>query len=164
MDLAIDLIDRNRDGLEDRLPHLVRILAVESLALRDHLVEDSSQAEHIRARIDRISRQLLGRHVVQDLRGLAGGLGCILTCARNAEAQNLYNAIPLHHDLRRFKAIMKNFSYVRVVKPLAGLSGDILQIPDGKSFFTGQHGGDAVALHVFHGRAQVAVNFSGAVQ
>ena len=49
-----------------------------------------------------------------------------------------------------------------MIEAAADLPSDIEQVPDGKSFFAGQHGGDAVALDVFHGGAELAVDFSRA--
>ena len=54
---------------------------------------------------------------------------------------------------------MHNPVRVRVVQPLTGLARNVLQVPDGKSFIAGQHGADAVALHVLHGGAELAFNF-----
>src|SRR5713101_1508411 len=53
---------------------------------------------------------------------------------------------------------------VSMVQALTGLAHNVLQVPDGKSFFAGQHGGDAVALHVFHGGAELAIDFFQAIK
>jgi hypothetical protein len=51
-----------------------------------------------------------------------------------------------------------------VVQPLTGLARDVLQVPDGKSLFAGQHGADAVTLHVLHGSAELSFNFLQTVE
>ena len=45
-----------------------------------------------------------------------------------------------------------------MVQSLAGLAHDVLQVPDGKTFFAGQHGSDAVALHILHGGATLGID------
>ena len=83
--------------------------------------------------------------------------------AGNAEAKNSDRAIPAAHDFCRLEAIVKNLVGVSVIEAATNLTPDIEQVPDGKSFFAGQHSSDAVALDVFHGGAEPAINFSGAV-
>src|SRR6266403_151100 len=46
-----------------------------------------------------------------------------------------------------------------VVQSLTGLARDVLQVPDGKSLFAGQHGTNAIALDVLHGGTELPVNF-----
>src|SRR5207245_8557263 len=82
----------------------------------------------------------------------------------NAEAKNLDRAVPSDHDLRRFQAPMKNPFGVSVVESLAGLPCDILQVPNGESFFSGQHGGDAVALHVLQRGAELVLNLVSGIE
>ncbi len=47
-----------------------------------------------------------------------------------------------------------------MIEAAADLPSDIEQVPDGESFFASEHGGNAVALDVFHGGAELAVDFS----
>ena len=58
---------------------------------------------------------------------------------------------------------MKHAVLVRVIESLADLTADIEQIPDGEAFLARQHGLNAVALDVFHGGAELAVDFAGAI-
>ncbi len=51
---------------------------------------------------------------------------------------------------------MDNVVRVSVIETLTGLTHNVLQVPDGKPFFAGQHGGDAVALNVLFGGAALA--------
>src|SRR5882762_3497118 len=46
----------------------------------------------------------------------------------------------------------------------ANLPRYVEQIPDGEAFFARQHGGNAVALDVFHRGAKLAVDLAGAVE
>src|SRR5580692_336850 len=82
----------------------------------------------------------------------------------DSKPQNLYRAVPRHHNLRRFKAVMHEVLGMSMIEALAGLSGDVLQVPNGKSFFSSQHGGDAVALHVLKRGAENAAHFFGSVE
>ena len=52
---------------------------------------------------------------------------------------------------------------VSVVETLAGLTRDVLEIPNGEALFAGQHGGNAVALHIFQRSAENAVHFFSAM-
>ena len=58
---------------------------------------------------------------------------------------------------------MKDVVLVGVIECLANLAADVEQVPDGEAFLARQHGGNAVALDVFHGGAELAVDFSRAV-
>src|SRR5260221_5768257 len=46
----------------------------------------------------------------------------------------------------------------------ADLARNVEQIPNGEAFFTRQHGGNAVALDIFHRGAELAVDFPCAVE
>ena len=159
MNLAVDLDGSRGRGFDNRLPHLVRIVARESFALGRHLVQDCAQAEHVGAAVHRIAAQLFRRNVMQNVRRLARSLTGKGTHAGNSEAQDFDRAVPRDHDLGRLQTVVHDVVRVGVVQALTGLTHDVLQVPDGKSFFAGQHGGDAVALHVLLGGAALAVNF-----
>src|ERR1700730_18163832 len=96
---------------------------------------------------------------MENVRGVARGLTGECAHAGNSEAQDLDRTVPGHHDLRRLQAIVHDMVRVRVIQSLTGLTGNILQVPDGKPFVAGQHGADAVALHVLHRGAELPVNF-----
>src|ERR1700693_3808725 len=49
-----------------------------------------------------------------------------------------------------------------MIEAAAHLPANIEKIPDGETFFAGEHGGDAVALDVIHGGAELPIDFSGA--
>ena len=58
---------------------------------------------------------------------------------------------------------MEHVVFVSVVESLANLAADVQQIPDGEPFFARQHGRDTVALDVFHGGAELAIDFARAI-
>src|SRR4051812_38541651 len=95
---------------------------------------------------------------MQNVRCLARSLTGERTHTGNSEAQEFDGSVPRDHDLGRFQAEVKDIVKVRVVEALTSLAHDVLQVPDGKSFFAGQHGGNAVALHVLLGGATLAVD------
>src|ERR1039458_6126353 len=119
----------------------------DGFTVSDHFVEHYAQTEEVGAGIDVFAAYLLRRHVLQD-RWDAGHLRRKLAHAGDAESQNSDGAIPAAHDLGGLHTIVKNFVGVSVIEAAADLTADIEQIPDGKSFFAGEHGGDAVALDV----------------
>ena len=96
---------------------------------------------------------------MENVRRVAGGLTGECAHAGNSETQDLDRTVPGHHDLSRLQAIVHDLVRVRVIQSLTGLTGNILQVPDGKPFVAGQHGADAVALYVFHRGAELAPNF-----
>jgi len=57
---------------------------------------------------------------------------------------------------------MHNSMRSQVVERAAQLPADVEKIPDRKSFFARQHGGDAVALHILHGGTELAFDHAGA--
>src|SRR6202007_2266729 len=67
------------------------------------------------------------------------------------------------HNFGGLQAEMKDILRSGVIKAAAHLSSYVEQIPDGKSFLAGQHGGDAVALDIFHRRTKLSVDLPGAV-
>src|SRR5258708_31839284 len=83
--------------------------------------------------------------------------------ARDTVSQNSDCAVPAAHNLSGLQAEMKHIVGLRMVKAAAHLPSNVEQIPDGKSLFAGEHGGDAIALDVFHGSAKLAVHFSRAI-
>ena len=46
----------------------------------------------------------------------------------------------------------------------ANLACYVQQIPDGEAFLTRQHSGNAVALDILHGSAELAVDLAGAIE
>src|SRR5271166_5942620 len=51
-----------------------------------------------------------------------------------------------------------------MLQPGTNLARNIKQVPDRKPFFARQHSGNAVALDVLHGRAELAVDFARTVK
>ena len=96
---------------------------------------------------------------MQHFRSLARSLTGERPHAGNSEAQDFHRAIPRDHDLGRFETVVHNIVRVRVVETLTSLAHDVLQVPDGKPFFAGQHGGNAVALHVLFGGTALIFNY-----
>ena len=101
---------------------------------------------------------------MQNFRRLACGQNRICAHAGNPKAQNLDRAVPLHHHLRGLKAVVHDFVYMRMIQSLTSLARDVLQVPNRKPLFARQHGGNAVALHIFHGGAQLTVDISCSVK
>ena len=58
---------------------------------------------------------------------------------------------------------MRQITRVRVIEALAGLPRNVLQVPDGKSFFAGEHCSNTVALHIFRRGAKEPIHFFTAV-
>src|SRR5580704_3564308 len=101
---------------------------------------------------------------MQNSRSSPQGLSGEGAHGRNSESQNLYRTVPRHHNLRGFKAVMHEVLGVGVIKTLTGLARDVLQIPNGKPFFAGEHSGYTVALDIFQRGAENSVDFFGAVE
>jgi len=83
--------------------------------------------------------------------------------ARYTEAQDFDGAIPSAHDLGGFKAVMNELKRTGMIQAVAELAADIKEISDRKPFLAGEHRRNAVALHVIHCGAKLAVNFPGAI-
>src|SRR5215471_21721551 len=81
--------------------------------------------------------------------------------ARYTKAEDLHRSIPATHDLGGLQAVMHKLVGTGVVETVAELAADIKQVPNRKAFLARQHGGNAVALDVLHGRAVLAFNLSG---
>jgi hypothetical protein len=159
--LGIHVHRRHGSAFENALVQRFDIFAIERLAIRHHFVKQCAEAEQIGAGVDRFSANLLRRHVMEN-RWNARHLRREFADARYAEPENSYRAIPTAHYFCGFKAVMKNFMRVRVIEAAANLAADVEQIPNGKPLFVRQHGGDAVALDVFHGGAELAVDLARA--
>src|SRR5580698_4920885 len=82
--------------------------------------------------------------------------------AGDTVTENSYRAIPAAHYLGRFQTVMHNILRDRIIEGAAQLPPDIEQIPNRESFFARQHSGNAVALHIFHGGAELAFEYSRA--
>ena len=59
----IQMRDRTRRAIEDRVVDDRRRAATERLDARDHLIEHRAEREEIGSRIDLLAARLLGRHV-----------------------------------------------------------------------------------------------------
>src|ERR1700677_4207614 len=101
---------------------------------------------------------------MQNFGSATRGLGGKGAHGRNSESQNFYGAVPRHHNLRGLKSVMHEVLGMGVVEALAGLARDVLQVPDGESFFAGQHGSYAVALHIFQRSAENSIDFFGSAE
>ncbi len=161
MELGIDVHGRHGSALLNAAAEGFGVFAVEGFAVGDHFVKQRTEAEDVGAGVERLSLDLLGRHVVLDRRRL-GRFRREFADAGKAEAEDANGAIPPAHNFGGLQAVVKNVLRVGVIEGAAHLAADIEQVPDGKTFFIGQHGGDAIALDVFHCAAELAVDFSGA--
>ena len=161
MKLWIHVHRGHRSALENALPQRFGILAIECLTIGHHLVEHCAQTEEVRAGIDILTANLLRGHVLQDQRD-TGHLSGKLAHAGDAESQNSYGSVPPAHDLGGLQTIVKYVVGVGVIEAAAHLPSDIEQVPNGKPFFARQHGGNAVALDIFHGGTELAFDFSRA--
>ncbi len=68
MNLGIYMQRRHRRAFQNALPQRLRVLAIEGLPLRHHLIENCAQAEQIRPAISSLAPNLLRRHVMQNRR------------------------------------------------------------------------------------------------
>jgi hypothetical protein len=73
---------------------------------------------------------------------------------RDTESENLHQAVPLHHDFCRFERLVNDLMTLGMIKRLANLPRDVLQVPDGKTFVARQCRGDRITLNIFRGRQQ----------
>src|SRR3984957_4919985 len=85
-----------------------------------------------------------------------------LTRARHAKSQDFNCTVPAAHDLRGLQAIVKYLMGMCVIEAAANLPSNVEQVPNRKPFLTGQHGANTVALHILHGGAELAFDFSRA--
>src|SRR5579863_4097085 len=83
--------------------------------------------------------------------------------AGSAHTQNFDAAVPGAHDLGWFQAVMVHLRGMRFVEAAADLSTDIKKVPDREAFFSGEHGCDAVALHILHRDAELTFDLACAV-
>ena len=117
---------------------------VERLAVGHHFVKHGAQTEKVRTCIDSFSPNLLGRHVVQ-ADGIPRAYAAVnLPTLETPKPRILTVPSHPHMILDGLQAVVNNVVRVRMVKAAAYLPADIEKIPDGKSFFARQHGGDAV--------------------
>ena len=162
MKFGIHLHGSNRGGVENALANRLHIHTLKRFAIRHHLVEHCADAEQVRPTIDRVAQYLLGGHVMQNRGRFSWHVRDELPGARRAHAQDLDAAIPGAHNLGWFQAVVVDSGGVRLVQTAAHLPADIKQVPDGESLFAGKHGCDAVALHILHGDAELAIHLARA--
>ena len=160
---AIHLIRRRRGRFCDLPAQLIGAISGEWFHLGDHLIENCPEAEQIGAAIQRLSAHLLRRRVVQNFRRAPRNLERERSHGRNAEIQNLYRTVPTDHDFGRLQTPVHRVVHAGVIQALACLACNVLQIPNGKSFSSSQHGSHAVTLHVLHPRAELTINFCCAI-
>ena len=163
MDLWVELYRQVGNGLQDALAHRVDSRARKRFAISHHFIKHGAQAVEIRWGGNFFTANLLRRHVIKDRGDPVRCLGSKVADAGNSEAENFYGAVPTAHDLGGLEAVVKDFVSVGVIQAAADLAADVEQVPDGKSFLAGQHGGDAVALDVLHGGTKLAFDFARAI-
>src|ERR1700736_26576 len=83
--------------------------------------------------------------------------------SRQAKPEDLDRAIPAAHNLGRLQAVMNHAAGLSVLKAAADLPSNVEKVPDRKSLFASQHGGDAVSLHVLHRGTELALDFARAI-
>ncbi len=162
MHLGVHMNGRDRREVDNALAQILDVIAVKRHALGHHLVENGAQTEKIGAAVGVLAEHLLGRQVVQDSRNPLLGIVRELAHAGDAETENLDRAVPPAHDFGGLKAVVDDALGGGKIEAGPELAADIKQIPYRETFFAAQHGGDAVALHVFHGSAELAFHFARA--
>ncbi len=141
-----------------------RIRGIESLPASHHLVEDRAQGKQVRTQVDGFAPNLFGRAVGHEPAQAFSRFRCDKAHVGDAIAQDLHHPVPLHHDLGRLQRTMGHALRGSLLQTGANLPRNVEQIPDGEAFLARQHGSHAVALDVLHGRAELAVNLTGAVE
>ncbi len=105
------------------------------------LIKNDPGGVNVRARINRLIPELLGRHVVQTSDDLPGSGERVIPQAGNAEIDNLDASVIQHHDVAGLNVPMYDPALVCVSQPLADLDDDV-------DFFHQRHGRDGRATEL----------------
>src|SRR5258708_7036317 len=83
---------------------------------------------------------------------------------RDAETEHLHQAVQLHHDLGWLKRLVNYVVDLRMIERMANLAGDILQIPDRESVFSGEGSCNRITLNVLGGSQKLIALIADAVK
>jgi hypothetical protein len=105
-------------------------LAGKSAPAGQHLIEDASDAELVRAGIDALTQELLRGHVTWRSRYRVFGLNVARVRLRKAEISDFDSIFGIHYDVRRLDVTVDDAPGVRVGEAIADLSGNRNNAPD----------------------------------
>ena len=157
-DLAIDvgnqLLERRRLVVQDVVEDGVAVGA-EGAGVGEELVEHEPDREHVAAMIGDARVDLLGRHVVRRPHDGADArqfllAGALLADPRDAEVENLDDAVGVDLDVRRLHVAMDDAGAVRVGQAAAHVLDDAQLPGDGQTRTALHDGPERLARHVLH--------------